>query len=304
MSRKKRTMYLCAGLQSSGTTLISWCFLQRSDMDGILDANNDMFTDVPSVTRTPFTWLKTTISSFRMAEMVDHYQDLGWIVRPLLICRDVREVVFFPTAARANAIWHQRHDRGRPAVAAEVSSGFWKIGELFRDEGLAHSLSYDQFLINPKKVLRRRHKARNSTSPGTTPWWPGRKPRSAIMETERHGNDTFRKNFGTNLWDSLKPTPKSPENLAIPSSEWFWLEKEFAQYNRVNGYLAHLSKGSTRQDARAVVPFHPTAITRRSLWRMRQKPLRYIRRSKCPVGLNGTCLSLDANQAERILPPR
>ena len=36
MRTKDRILYLCAGLQSGGTTLISWCFLQRSDMDGIL----------------------------------------------------------------------------------------------------------------------------------------------------------------------------------------------------------------------------------------------------------------------------
>ena len=43
-----------AGLQSGGTTLISWCFLQRADTDGILDANNDVFADLPPSLPSPF----------------------------------------------------------------------------------------------------------------------------------------------------------------------------------------------------------------------------------------------------------
>ena len=41
MAEPRKTLYLCGGLQSSGTTLVSWCFLQRADMNGALDADND-----------------------------------------------------------------------------------------------------------------------------------------------------------------------------------------------------------------------------------------------------------------------
>ena len=78
-------------MQSGGTTLVSWCFLQRKDMDGILDANNDVFADLPPSVARPFAWIKTTIGSFRVSEQIDYFRDLGWTVRPLLICRDVRE---------------------------------------------------------------------------------------------------------------------------------------------------------------------------------------------------------------------
>ncbi len=37
-----RRVILCGGLQSSGSSLISWCFLQRRDTDGVFDANGDM----------------------------------------------------------------------------------------------------------------------------------------------------------------------------------------------------------------------------------------------------------------------
>ncbi len=38
----EKSLLLCGGLQSSGTTLISYCFLQRGDTDGVLDADNDL----------------------------------------------------------------------------------------------------------------------------------------------------------------------------------------------------------------------------------------------------------------------
>jgi len=35
-------MILCAGLQSGGTTLVSWTFLQRRDTNGVLDMQNSI----------------------------------------------------------------------------------------------------------------------------------------------------------------------------------------------------------------------------------------------------------------------
>ena len=42
MAAREKALILCGGLQSSGTTLISYCFLQRGDTDGVLDADNDL----------------------------------------------------------------------------------------------------------------------------------------------------------------------------------------------------------------------------------------------------------------------
>src|SRR5688500_13338903 len=92
MVAQNRLLYLCVGTQSSGSTLISWCFLQRRDMDGILDADNDIFAEIPQPLRAPLAWVKTTISSFRICEQIAYFHEAGWTVRPLLVCRDVREV--------------------------------------------------------------------------------------------------------------------------------------------------------------------------------------------------------------------
>ena len=42
MDRSSPRLFLCAGLQCSGSTLVSWCFLQRRDMDGVLDGEYDL----------------------------------------------------------------------------------------------------------------------------------------------------------------------------------------------------------------------------------------------------------------------
>ena len=92
MAKARRILYLAAGLQSSGSTLVSWCFLQRPDMNGFLDADHDLLRDIPQDIGTPLAWFKMTISCFRLSEMAAHYEDAGWDVRPLLIVRDVRHV--------------------------------------------------------------------------------------------------------------------------------------------------------------------------------------------------------------------
>src|SRR5688572_28544282 len=84
-------IFLCGAPQSSGSTLVSWCFLQRADTDGVLDARNDLLPDVPDVS-TANAWAKFTVSAFRTLDVARHLEDTGWLVRPLLVVRDLRAV--------------------------------------------------------------------------------------------------------------------------------------------------------------------------------------------------------------------
>jgi hypothetical protein len=87
-----RKLILCGGLQCSGSTLVSWCFLQRPDTDGFLDAGGDRLPEIPSDITAPYIWCKLTNSSFRFVEVMEHLADQGWQVVPLLVLRDVRAV--------------------------------------------------------------------------------------------------------------------------------------------------------------------------------------------------------------------
>src|SRR5262249_29100148 len=86
----RRRMILAAGLQSGGTTIVSWCFLQRRDTNGVLDmANESIHVSFGKVTE-PIVWVKMTVGSFRWFDVSEVYRDLGWQPEPLLIVRDVR----------------------------------------------------------------------------------------------------------------------------------------------------------------------------------------------------------------------
>ena len=60
---KARKLYLCGGMQSSGSTLVSWCFLQRPDMDGVLDAAFDSLPEIPEQGPGQHAWCKFTIAA-------------------------------------------------------------------------------------------------------------------------------------------------------------------------------------------------------------------------------------------------
>jgi hypothetical protein len=266
MRSKNRVLYLCAGLQSGGTTLISWCFLQRADMDGILDANNDVFADLPMALPSRFAWIKTTIGSFRVSEQIDYFQDLGWSVRPLLVCRDVR-------AAYASL---RNKPYGRNGTTAEDPPlrlrlrRFREDWELFRAKNWP-ILRYERFLLDPEEVLAA------ACAQLQLPWddamltWP--KPKAAIFDT-RHGNETFRRNCGHSLWASLKPVRSRSHQLVMPASEHLWLEDEFAHFNQVNGYSAHLPLSADVDEEAGDIPTFD--VTRRAQWRPRKVPLRSL----------------------------
>jgi hypothetical protein len=273
MRIKDRVLYLCAGLQSGGTTLISWCFLQRTDMDGIFDANNDVFADIPTSIHSPFAWLKTTIGSFRLSEQIDYFEDLGWTVRPLLICRDVREAY---ASLRTKPYCRNGTTAEDPPLRLRFRR-FREDWELFRANGWP-ILRYEQFLLDPEEVLA------ETCAKLHLPWddamltWP--KPKTAILDM-RHGNRTFRQSCGNNLWESLNPGQKSADRLAIPVSEHIWLENEFARFNQDNGYPAHIPLAPSVNGEDGDLPRFDA--TRRVKWRrprmaLPQVPLRYLRK--------------------------
>ena len=270
MLTNNRLLYLCAGLQSSGSTLISWCFLQRGDTDGILDANNDEFANLALSGDVKFAWIKTTISSFRMSEQLAHYQDQGWTVRPLLICRDVREVY-------ASLRTKEYGRNGTTAEDPPLRLRFRRFREdwdLFQEHDWP-ILCYEQFLKQPEQALR------NLCVKLGMPWdaamlnWP--KPRSAIHRT-RHGNETFRQSCGANLWASLLPAQKVRKPLeqrTIPAGELAWLEREFAYYNQVNDYPAHVAmQPAPAAEEERTIPSYDVA--RRYKWKLQQTPVKYL----------------------------
>jgi hypothetical protein len=267
MLRKNRLLYLCAGLQSGGTTLISWCFLQRPDMDGILDANNDVFPDIPPALSSPNIWIKTTISSFRLCEQMAYYQDLGWQVRPLLVCRDLRAVY---ASLRTKKYGSNGTTAEDPPLRLRLRR-FREDWERFRQNRWP-ILSYERFLLDPVTVLREACSKLELRWDDAMTSWP--KPKSDIFDT-RHGNDTFRKTCANSLWTSLKPAEKPSPRLSIPLEQLAWLEREFAEFNQINGYAAHLPEWSFAADASP----HDTpcfAVTRRAHWRRQQVPFSYI----------------------------
>ena len=85
IDKESKRLILCAGLQSSGTTLVSWCFLQRLDTNGVLDMPHDTLQVSFEKVEEPIVWCKMTIGAFRWLDVYETYCDLGWQPEPLLV---------------------------------------------------------------------------------------------------------------------------------------------------------------------------------------------------------------------------
>jgi hypothetical protein len=268
MRERSRDLYLCGGTQSSGSTLISWCFLQRSDMNGVLDGDNDLLTEIPTQWGQPFTWYKTTISCFRMSELMAHYQDAGWTVHPLLVIRDVR------------AVWASlsRKSYGRNGITAEDPPlrmrlrRFREDWEMFVSHGWP-IIRYESFVADPVAVLK------NTCTQMQLAWddgmldWP---KESLEIASTKHGNQTFRETRGHGLLETIRSGGETKSG-SIPPADLNWLETEFATFNCQNAYPDRWTVGSqTNSTVRAIPNFE---MTRRHKWEMRRKPLRWFMHS-------------------------
>src|SRR3954447_17527268 len=228
-----KTLILCAGLQSSGTTLISYCFLQRSDTDGVLDAEFDLLPALDSRLARPYAWYKTTISCFRLSEIVCHYRDFGWDVRPLLVMRDLRAVW---TSLRKKAY-------GRNGITAEDPPLRMRVRRFIDDwRNLETSggakLRYEDFLAQPATTLKR---ACNELG---IPWdeamltWP--KSVSQVAD-QSGGNGSFWKTRGSSALETIARYPKTLSTPHLSAAELHWLESEFRDFNLANGYPLQLN---------------------------------------------------------------
>lgn len=260
----RATLYLCGAPQSSGSTLVSWCFLQRADMDGVLDARNDLLPEVPDV-RTPNAWCKFTVSSFRTPEVAGHLQDAGWSVRPLLVARDLR-VVFDSLVAKPY---------GRNGITAEEPPLRTRLRRFHQDWQQARRdgwpvIRYESFVADAEGALRQ------ACEQFGLPWdpamltWP-KSPEQ--IAAGGHGSKTFRASRGGSLAETLKADLCAPRASRVPAEDLRWAESEFADYNRALDYPEHLD-ATACPSGRAVPSYE---LTRR--YRHERRPLNRLRKS-------------------------
>jgi Sulfotransferase family len=265
----EKTLLLCGGLQSGGTTLVSYCFLQRRDTNGVLDADNDLLPAIDPRLARPFAWYKTTISSFRLSEIARHYCDTGWEVRPLLVLRDLR------------AVWAslRKKEYGRNGITAEDPPLRLRVRRFVDDWRTFETCGgakfrYEDFIAAPVATL---HQVCDQLG---LPWdaamtaWP--KPAEQIAD-RRNGNGSFWNSRGNGLLETIARYPAESAPSRLPAADLAWLETEFRDFNQINGYPLHLADAvetsGTIDAFRATPSFE---VTRRYVWETSRKPLRWI----------------------------
>jgi hypothetical protein len=234
-----RRLVLCAGPQSSGSTLLSWCFLQRADTQGILDLENDVLRTSFGHFRAPVTWCKMTVGAFRYAEVAGLYADLGLSVSPLLMVRDLRDVL-------ASLITKEYGFNGVTAEEPPLRirlRRFLADWQLFRDRGWP-TVRYESLVERPGAVLRR------ACVDLGLPWdaamlsWP--KPEAEIIIPGRPGyNSTFTATRGErSLAAAIARWRRSADTgpPRLPEAELTWLEETFAEFNQAYGYPARRAR--------------------------------------------------------------
>jgi hypothetical protein len=265
---QEKALILCGGLQSSGTTLVSYCFLQRGDTDGVLDADNDLLPALDPRLARPFAWYKTTISSFRLGEIAQHYRDAGWDVRTLLVLRDLR------------AVWASLRNKsyGRNGITAEDPPLRLRVRRFIEDWRIAPAtgtvlLRYEDFVKSPESSLRQ------VCAQLGLPWdpamltWPKAAERIA---DSKNGNGSFWNSCDTNLLETLAQYGDKPVQQALPAAELDWLESEFRDFNKVCGYPLQWNAAATDGLAGAVIHEPRFEVTRRYKWETAQKPFRWL----------------------------
>ena len=224
-----KKLLLCVGPQSAGTSFISWCFLQRKDTDGVLDGFHDRLGILPEVS-TPYLWYKTTISSFRLNEMIQFYEAEGFEITPLLVVRDIR------------IVWNSLSKKtyGLNGLTAEDPPLRTRLLRFKQDWEFVRSenwpiLRWESFIENPEQTLKAICKNMNLEWDSAMISWP--KSWDEIT-SPINGSPTFKKNLEKGLKGSLVLTQAS--EISIGERDLSWLETTFSEYNNSLEYSSKL----------------------------------------------------------------
>jgi hypothetical protein len=237
-------------------------------MDGVLDGESDLLPQIALDFGRPHTWLKTTISSFRMSELTSHYQDAGWQVHPLLIVRDVRNVW-------SSLLTKPYGVNGLSAEDPPLRLRFRRFQEdwkLFREKGWP-ILRYESFVNDAEAALQKTCRELALSWHESMATWP--KQASEIADPGR-GNKSFWQTKERNLAGTL--TSYSAQNKKqgrISGADLAWLEDEFRTFNAENDYPLHF-EGFLSHDAPSSQDTCRFQMTRRYRWELQRKPIRWL----------------------------
>lgn len=225
----EQRLILCGGLQSGGTTVISWCFLQRVDTDGVLDMRNDIVYPALNKVTTPIVWVKMTIGSFRLIDVAEIYSDLGWTPEPVLIVRDTR-------TAYASLLTKGYGFNGTTAEQPPLRTRFRRFlqdWQSCRSRGWP-IVRFEDFLSDPVIELQ------SLCHELSLPWddamtaWPKQLSDISYVGTP---NETFAASaVGADLAGGLLKQKSDVSIGGLPQYEHEWLEETFHEYNVYHGY--------------------------------------------------------------------
>jgi hypothetical protein len=268
MEKSPPNLFLCAGLQSCGSTVVSWCFLQRHDMNGVLDGECDLLSQIALDLGKPYVWYKTTISSFRLIELMGHYQDLGWRVHPLLVARDVRKVW-------SSLLTKPYGVNGFSAEDPPLRLRFRRFKddwELFRAKDWP-ILRYESLVEHPEATLRDACRRLGLAWDDTMLNW--NKRASEIADAGR-GSESFKQTQGQNLCETLaRYCGQKKPDVPIGGGDLAWLESEFQAFNADNDYPLHVDAAASPDDDSSV-KICSFQEMRRYRWELQRKPIRWL----------------------------
>lgn len=229
-----RRMILCAGLQSSGSTLFSWCFLQRRDVNGALDMPNDLVLTAFEKVTDPILWVKMTIGAFRWLDVCETYRDMGWSPEPLLFVRDIR-------ATYASLMKKSYGANGNTAEDPPLRMRFRRFlcdWELFRERGWS-IVRFEDFIEDERAVLMRVCSDLGLDWDEGMVSWPKQLSEIAYVN---HLQKTFERSIEKGSLPAAKLRGKTQIRIEnLPQSELDWLEETFAAFNRFHGYPDRVS---------------------------------------------------------------
>lgn len=233
-------MILCAGPQSGGTTLVSWCFLQRQDTNGVLDMKHDrLFTAFKKV-HEPVLWVKMTVGAFRWIDVSRIYEDFGWKPEPLLVARDIRQVY---SSLCTKPYGFNGTTAEDPPLRMRLRR-FLSDWEMFRANEWP-ILRFEDLLVKQDAPLMQACAELSLSWDDAMVLWP--KPIDSIAYVGVP-NRTFANSIGNgSLAAAILPHQLDVKVASIPRAELKWLEKTFAEYNSIHGYPLEIPYDSGTQ---------------------------------------------------------
>lgn len=242
MEANVKNLRLLIGLQSGGSSLLSYCICRHSKVQGVFDGFHDRLISVNFLEANSINFIKFTCASYSPSEVISYYESAGYAVSAVILTRSLDEV--YQSLKTKPYGYSSVYSDFPPLFIRFLRFTSFATGLFNVENQKIKFVDYDEFLKKPRHCLEEILRFYGfSFCPRVIEFYD--KDADNFLT---NGNESFKKSIGLNIESTiLNYNVRGVRDGLMPSN---YRCKLFDDYQKSFGYRELVYEGEAHNDSK------------------------------------------------------